>query len=64
MWLSWFGEPYRGLVAEHLLGADDDGRGRLFVRMSDEPRPAAELGDWPLPPQLTYRYRPEVHANP
>jgi hypothetical protein len=63
MWLSWFGEPYRALVAEHLLGANDDGRG-LFVRMSDEPRPAAELGDWPLPPQLTYRYRQKYTRTP
>jgi hypothetical protein len=41
MWLSWFGEPYRALVAEHLLGVGDGGRG-LFVGLSDEPLPPAQ----------------------
>ena len=66
MWLSWFGEPYRELVAEHLLGAPEVrgvGRG-LFVRMSDEPAPMAELGDWLLPSGTHLPVSAALHANP
>ena len=66
MWLSWFGEPYRELVAEHLLGggAAREVEGGIFVRMTDEPLPPSELGDWPLPPELTYRHRPPYTRTP
>ena len=92
VWLSWFGEPYRPLVAD-LLTQDslersisvagpraglirrlvdrsdaplpvepnvverDEG---LFLRLSNEPRPRAELPDLPIPVELTYRARPDV----
>ena len=88
MWLSWFGGPYRELVAPHLtveafaqvpkslkptgwrrLFGRRPGSGAavnpqvesrpngLFVRLSDEPRPARGLGGWPLPAALTYQAR-------
>jgi hypothetical protein len=63
MWLSWFGAPYRELVAEHLLGVGRLGDG-LFVRLSDEPLPPSQLGEWPLSPELTYRYRPPYTRTP
>ena len=66
MRLSWFGEPYRELVAEHLLGRKGtrELEGGVFVRMTDEPRPPAELGDWPLPSATHLPVSAAVHANP
>jgi hypothetical protein len=36
----------------------------VFVRLGTEPRPVGELGGWPLPPELTYRYRPPFVEGP
>jgi hypothetical protein len=70
MWLSWFGGPYRDLVAPHLEDGDrrDDG---ILLRLGVEPRPVGELSAWPVPKELTYRYRPShvesrdgtIHSN-
>jgi hypothetical protein len=58
MWLSWFGGPYRDLVAPHLEGEGGRRDAGVLLRLGTEPRPAGELPAWPLPQQLTYRYRP------
>jgi hypothetical protein len=93
VWLSWFGRPYRELVAPHLTDvpfaserSSTHGRGLrrfierrrenpataqienrddgVFVRLGVDPRPNGELGDWPLPSELTYRHRaPVKHAD-
>lgn len=92
MWLSWYGGPYREMVAPHVTGEafrrstwSDRAKGLrrllgratattvephvehreegIFVRLGVEPRPVAELGGWPLPENLTYRYRPPFIEN-
>lgn len=93
MWLSWYGDPYRELVAPHLTdeafassSSPDRGKGLrgllgrataneidphiehrgegIFVRLGVEARPVAELGGWPLPAEMTYRYRPPFVEGP
>jgi hypothetical protein len=72
VWLSWFGRRYRELVAPHLTdealasgGTSVQERdGGLLVRLGVEARPVDELGEWPLPAELTYRYRPPFVEHP
>jgi hypothetical protein len=38
-------------------------RDGILVRIGDSPKPVGELGDWPLPRELTYRYRSPYSRN-
>ncbi len=60
MWVSWFGAPYRDLVAPRLGNADEvDHRDEgILLRLAAEPRHVGELPQCPLPAELTYRHRP------
>jgi hypothetical protein len=91
VWLSWYGVPYRELVAEALAGQPhgiqspdekstgirrslkrrrvapthpgphvETRDGGVFVRVGDEPKPATQLPNLPLPAALTYRHRPRT----
>lgn len=70
VWLSWFGGPYRERVAPVLTNERSADRrvethpDGILVRLGEEPRPNSELQPLPLPPELTYRYRPPMVENP
>ena len=55
MWLSWFGPPYRDLVAPALGARAETHVDGITLRLGDLPQPPAKLGDWPVPEDLTYR---------
>jgi hypothetical protein len=63
VWLSWYGDPYRHLVRDTLMGGLGPGtsveerESGIAVRLSEVPRPRRDLPPLPLPRELTYRAR-------
>ena len=54
-WLSWYGEPYRDLVEDHVAGLAATGPDGLLVRAGDVPMDRDELDGLVPPPPAALR---------